>query len=452
MTKRLCFFLLLPSLAFSQTSDSSVAQATGYWEGAIIHEGALQILKLEVQEQEGKLYALLTVPDWGIAEARLQGLAYTSHRLIFSLNPYGPASLLVDAAAGEMRGMVMTGDSTQLRIHLKRTLKPVEPRVRPEEVRFTSGETAMAGTLLLPATPGPHPAIIMVAGRGYGNRWSNYSEALRLAQRGIAGLIFDGRGVGESGGDRDKTTAEDRYQDVLAALDLLAARADIEAKQIGLWGISAGGWVIPIVAHRSGKVAFLIMDAGPAESLADQQGHVVEYNMRWFAKEKFTAAECQAAFAYQKKLVELSWQGANWKTFKSLADGARQQRWAKYVDLPENLDNSELDYFRRYKNLDNTAALRHTKIPVLAWYGERDYVVPPPANASKLERLLQEAGNQDFKILGFLEGDHSMAIPGGMQGEGEQWPERYYRWRRRAPGFYETVYAWILAHVNPPPN
>ncbi|NUM75315.1 hypothetical protein HUU40_13210 [candidate division KSB1 bacterium] len=40
-----------------------------------------------------------------------------------------------------------------------------------------------------------------------------------------------------------------------------------------------------------------------------------------------------------------------------------------------------------------------------------------------------------------------MTVPGGMRGAGEDWPERYYRWQRRAPGFYEHIYEWVLAHV-----
>lgn len=443
MKKQLLFFLLISTLALAQQSDSTVA---GYWEGAYIREGSIQIVKMSLENREGQLQAFLTVPDGGIQDAPPRGLSYASGRLSFTFL-HGQTTLLVDAAAGEMRGIAIGRDSTKIRIHLKRALKPVEPKIVREEVRFQSGAVTMAGTLMLPATRGSHPAIIIVSGRGYGNRLGNYSDALRLAQRGVASLIFDGRGVGESGGDRVKTTAEERYQDVLAAIDLLAARKDIDAKQIGLWSISAGGWVNPIAAQRSGKVAFLMLDVGPAESLAGQQGHVVEYNMRWNAKEKFTEEEFKAAYAYQKKLVELSWQETPWKTFAPLIAKARQQRWSAYVDLPENLDNAELDYFRRYKNFDNTAALRQTKIPVLAWYGARDYIVPPPENVPQLERLLKEAGNQDFKILVIPEADHGMTIPGGMRGEGEDWPERYYRWQRRAPGLYETIYAWVLAHV-----
>lgn len=446
MKKTLLFLLFMPTLALARQSDSTLASIIGYWEGAYLREGSVQAVKMSVAYREGKLQAILSVPESGILDASPRDLRYNANQLSF-IFIYGQTTLLVDATAGEMRGIAIGRDSTKTRVHLKRMLKPVEPKIVREEVRFQSGAVTMAGTLFLPATRGPHPAIIIVSGRGYGSRTGNVADATRLAQRGVASLIFDGRGVGASGGDRMKTTAEERYQDVISALDLLAARKDIDAKQIGLWGISAGGWIIPVAAQRSDKAAFLMLDVGPAESLAEQQGHVVEYNMRWNAKEKFTVEDFKAAYAYQKKLVDLSWQEAPWETFAPPVEKARQQRWAAYVDLPENLDNSELDYFRRYKNFDNTAALRQTKIPVLAWYGARDFVVPPPENVSKLEGLLKEAGNQDFKILVLPEADHGMTIPGGMRGEGEDWPERYYRWQRRAPGLYESIYDWVLTHV-----
>lgn len=300
MKKILPFLILLPTLSLARQPDSTYASILGYWEGAYLREGLVQLLKMNVETREGQLQVFISVPEGGILEASPRDLRYDSNQLSFVFI-HGQTTLLVDAAAGEMRGTAIGRDSTKTRVHLKRMLKPVEPKIVREKVRFQSGAVTMAGTLFLPATRGPHPAIIIVSGRGYGSRAGNAADATRLAQRGVASLIFDGRGVGESGGDRMKTTAEERYQDVIAAIDLLAARKDIDAKQIGLWGVSAGGWVIPIAAQRSGKVAFLMLDVGPAESLAEQQGHVVAYNMRWFAKEKFTEEEFKAAYAYQKK-------------------------------------------------------------------------------------------------------------------------------------------------------
>lgn len=445
-------FLVIPGLVLAQTPDPTLTSFAGYWEGAYLREGSVQILKMELEERQGALEARFTVPDWGVLKVPPRGdVTYAEGQLSFNFL-YGPTTLLVDAGAGEMRGTTLQRDSTVLRVHLKRTFRPVEPAVVQENVQFQSGEVTMAGTLVRPAGAGPHPAVVIVQGRGYGARWGQFPEAYRLAERGIAGLIFDGRGVGQSGGDRPTTTAEDRYQDVLGALDLLLARDDIDPDQIGLWGISAGGWVVPVVARRSGRVAFLILDVGPAESLADQQGHVVAYRMRWFAEEPFTEDDYQAAFAYQKKLVELSWQGADWDVFAPLVAEARQQGWASYVDLPDDMNNSELDYFRRRTSFDPVPALRQTTMPVLAFYGARDFVVPPPANVPTLEGYLREAGNTDFKIMVVPGADHGMTVPGGFNDADADWPDRYYRWARSAPGLGDAVYAWILAHVDVQPT
>ena len=39
-------------------------------------------------------------------------------------------------------------------------------RLRAEEVRFANGDVTLAGTLLLPPGPGPHPACVIVHGSG----------------------------------------------------------------------------------------------------------------------------------------------------------------------------------------------------------------------------------------------------------------------------------------------
>ena len=84
-------------------------------------------------------------------------------------------------------------------------------------ISFKSGAETLAGDLVLPASSGPHPAILTVAGTGPQNRYGDIVLAdgtvlphgryvdisSRLAQAGIASLYWDKRGVGQSsGGDR----------------------------------------------------------------------------------------------------------------------------------------------------------------------------------------------------------------------------------------------------------
>src|SRR5262245_13238257 len=71
--------------------------------------------------------------------------------------------------------------------------------VRTEEVRFRNGDDTLSGTLALPDTPGPHPAIAFVFGSGPADRTYN-GMAPRLwrhfASHGFACLAWDKPGVG----------------------------------------------------------------------------------------------------------------------------------------------------------------------------------------------------------------------------------------------------------------
>ena len=52
---------------------------------------------------------------------------------------------------------------------------------------------------------------------------------------------------------------------------LVLVEGDIDAGQIGLWGISQAGWIIPIAAAVSrGDVAFTIIVSGPTVSIAEE--------------------------------------------------------------------------------------------------------------------------------------------------------------------------------------
>src|SRR5262245_2447126 len=81
---------------------------------------------------------------------------------------------------------------------------PKAPGQRMEEVRFRSGGNMLAGVLVLPATPGPYPAVAFVLGSGPADRtYSGTAPHLwtHFANHGIACLAWDRPGVGKSTGD-----------------------------------------------------------------------------------------------------------------------------------------------------------------------------------------------------------------------------------------------------------
>ena len=71
-----------------------------------------------------------------------------------------------------------------------------------------------------------------------------------LTRRGIAVLRVDDRGVGKSSGDSTQASFDDMSGDVLAGIQYLKGRKEIDAKYIGVIGHSEGGMVGPLAATR----------------------------------------------------------------------------------------------------------------------------------------------------------------------------------------------------------
>lgn len=427
--------------ADAQTARDSIPEGLlGRWAGAHIEQGTPALFELDFSfDAEGNLRTELTLPYNG----------YDRFAYDFTFTPGGPYDgtltsglfgdemrLVVDLAEGHLRGTVMEGDSVTARVHLQKVVRFDLPPVRSEEVRYRAGRDTISGAIYFPATGARPPAVVLVPGRGYGTRGNMIAWAKLLARSGIAALAFDARGKGRSTGDNASVTSDDRFEDVHAAFDFLSDRDDLGP--VGLLGNSAAGWIVPNVAAEREDVAFVVTLVGPAESLADQQGHVTTAYMR-ASGGAYSDAEYREAFSYQRQTVLLAQSGASWDEFERINEPARTSRWAEHALIPDSLNAPDLDYFRRRKGFD-VPRWDQVEVPVLAVFGEADLVVPPDDNVPLLEAAL--ADNPDVTIVILPGADHAMARPSGMVGEG-QWPDRYYRLWTRSPWVFEAVTEWI---------
>ncbi|NIP92257.1 MAG: alpha/beta fold hydrolase, partial [Akkermansiaceae bacterium] len=155
------------------------------------------------------------------------------------------------------------------------------------DVRYPNAESGneLAGTLTIPEGPGPFPAVVLISGSGPEDRDETvYGHkpfaviADHFTRAGIAVLRFDDRGVGESSGDHGSATSEDFATDVLAGVEFLLGRSDIDPGRIGLVGHSEGGLIGPLAALRTEHVAFLVLMAGPGttgERILFDQGELI---------------------------------------------------------------------------------------------------------------------------------------------------------------------------------
>ena len=90
-----------------------------------------------------------------------------------------------------------------------------------------------------------------------------------LLRHGLAVLVYDKRGIGQSGGSYpgDSPTAaaiDTLARDAAAAARFLAAQPEIDRARVGLTGQSQAGWIAPLAASREPAIRFLVLFSGPA--------------------------------------------------------------------------------------------------------------------------------------------------------------------------------------------
>jgi len=151
-----------------------------------------------------------------------------------------------------------------------------------QEIQFYSGPHILTGTLTIPDTPGyegTFPGVLLIPGSGQVDRDENAKklaiDALReiatdLANKGIASLRYDKRGVGESQGDFWSTGFYDNVSDAATALHFLKFNEHTQPKHVFILGHSEGAVIATRLAATGADVAGVILLAGTAESGEDE--------------------------------------------------------------------------------------------------------------------------------------------------------------------------------------
>lgn len=144
------------------------------------------------------------------------------------------------------------------------------------DVKFESQGITLAGSVIEPEKP--LAAVVIVHGSDPVKREMEFAR--RLAEKGIAVLTYDKRGVGESGGVYVGPSVGTNNIDP-ANLNLLTQDADAAVKTfrtylkdkkipIGLIGFSQAGWIIPIAANKNPQIRFMVLFSCPTITTLEQ--------------------------------------------------------------------------------------------------------------------------------------------------------------------------------------
>lgn len=423
--------LFLVCLALSLASVSAIAKEptgtpTGTWLGTL-DAGAMK-LRLGMESVEtpagGLSMTFISIDQGGVripaVEPKVAGSELTA-----------PLPMIGGTFRGEFNeaGDTITGTWEQggikLPLQLERVkrlptqLRPQEPRpplpYDSEEVTFTNptGGHTLAGTLTLPPTPGPHPALVLVTGSGPQDRdetilghkpFAVLADA--ITRRGVVVLRYDDRGVGKSKGDFASATSADLATDALAAVRFLAGRDEIAAERIGVGGHSEGAMIAPIVAADSpDEVAFIVLIAPPAitgEETIVTQGLALERRMG------MPEAEASAQADLRRGAIRAAIDSETDADFQAALEVIVEDRVSK---LPEGETRDaareaylaafpayRTPWFRYFLAFDPTGPLQKVACPVLAILGEKDVQVLPDENLVPLRAALEAAPTDDVQV------------------------------------------------------
>src|SRR5262245_53159707 len=129
-----------------------------------------------------------------------------------------------------------------------------------ERVEIPYEGKALYGILRKPAGIERPPVMVMICGLDSAKEETEAYERPFL-ERGIAVLVFDGPGQGE--GEYDFAIRGDYEVPARAVVDWVTQRGDLDARRIGLWGVSLGGYYAPRAAAFDERIKACIALGGP---------------------------------------------------------------------------------------------------------------------------------------------------------------------------------------------
>jgi dienelactone hydrolase len=169
------------------------------------------------------------------------------------------------------------------------------------DVDFASPKGGRARAYVItPQATGRVPAMVFIAGSNQ-RREDIRAEAIGVARRGVVTLILEQSQVAAARPPIWTFTAQDRAEaiqtviDARRAIDLLAARADVDPTRIGYYGFSYGAWLGAITSVVDKRVGLLVLRSGGPQILADiarasSRNTTAEYEMLMTAVDQMAYA------------------------------------------------------------------------------------------------------------------------------------------------------------------
>lgn len=459
--------LILALSVLSVFAQDPAGTIEGSWLGTLEVGGVKMRLVLKVAKTTDGYTAKLDSIDQGAKDLPIDAISLEGNELRFSAPQFGMSYQgTIDKNRSEVNGTLKQFAASTPFVFKrvgeilmkKRRQDPERPYPYTEEevgYRNLKDNVKLAGTLTFPRGGGEFPAVLLITGSGPQDRDSTVAEhrpflvlADYLTRKGIAVLRVDDRGTGGSDVGSLSATAENLVGDVLAGVEYLKSRKEIDAQRIGLIGHSEGGMIAPLVATRSKDVAFIVMLAGMGQTGEEVILTQLELLQRKSGVRPETIAQ---AIDFQKSLFTIIKSEpdnllAEAKINEMLAkrksgmNGRQLQEFVRVeADVKAGLPVLLSPWYRYFLSYDPRPTLEKVGIPVLALNGDNDLQVSAKENLALISAALKAGKNKHFAVKSFPQLNHL------FQTSQTGLPNEYGAIEETiSPAVLETIASWIL--------
>lgn len=301
------------------------------------------------------------------------------------------------------------------------TLKGQEKSKR-DTLNFQFEGKTLSGYIDMPSAAEPSALVILIPGHGKTSFRdpSLYFDSLIYTFREASLAVFrwDRAGCGNSEGIyHHNQTVQSSAEEALMAIEELKRRNVPGSKRIGLWGLSRGGYICPLIIQRYRPIAFWISVSG-TDGL-NSWDYMFESDMRFAGK---TAAEAELLLSeYLNGLVVMERGGSYEEYLVARQHLLKDSFCISYLGLtaptPESYKKdqaavmADLSYERDPKSKSVIVVPKFKKVltkipcPVLAIFGEKDFIVDWQKTKALYENTISK---KKLTTMTFHDGNHGL--------------------------------------------
>jgi uncharacterized protein len=190
--------------------------------------------------------------------------------------------------------------------------------------------------------------------------------------------------------------------------DALAVREAIGAERVGMWGVSQGGWIAPLAAAQSDRVAFVVGVASTGVTPSEQMMYATAQQLRLAG---YGGEVVDRALDLRRRFEDsVHGRPVDEEMLRADLLAALDEDWFGNLWLPPTLlDEEGKRLWIEEMDYDPRPTFAQVRVPALLFFGGRDSWTPVEPSVE----AWRSARGDDVEIVVIPEAEHELTLPDG---------------------------------------